>query len=131
MHKVYIIITWTVVVMHDFSLSPTLRSLTHFKEEISFTFCGSVVPVPPPIYSTSNVLTLTLKSNEVIEGPGYSAFASRTTCPNVTWVAEDVGSVSSFFGLHAELQKLFGKNADVSKFWQPLKKKTLGVLILF
>ncbi|XP_072177044.1 uncharacterized protein [Diadema setosum] len=76
-------------------------------EDISFTFCGAVVPVPSTIYSTSNQLTITLISNEAVEDSGYQVVVGPRDCPNVTWVAENVGGCSVTCGSGVQQRNVY------------------------
>lgn len=55
-------------------------------EAINFTQCGRS-GLPQAIFSTSNMLTLTLTSNIAVEGDGYRVNVTRIPCPSVSWNA--------------------------------------------
>ncbi|XP_054770254.2 uncharacterized protein LOC129278063 isoform X2 [Lytechinus pictus] len=75
---------------------------------INFSVCGS--GTVQPIFSTSNMLTLTLSTNGAIEGMGYAAIANRIDCPDVVWSTTNVGSCSVTCGVGVQSRNVFCMN---------------------
>ncbi|XP_041481881.1 uncharacterized protein LOC121429044 isoform X7 [Lytechinus variegatus] len=75
---------------------------------INFSVCGS--GTVQPIFSTSNMLTMTLSTNGAIEGMGYAAIANRIDCPDVVWSTTNVGSCSVTCGVGVQSRNVFCMN---------------------